>query len=96
MLSVTAVCFVKAECVEEFLSIAGELVRETNKLDKGCIKYDLWKNPDDPLHFVMLEEWESQNALDEHMAAAHFVKLVPELGERTSKPIELTILEKAL
>ena len=96
MISVTAICHVKAECVDEFLAITKELVEKTNSLDKGCIKYDMWRNIDDPLHFVMLEQWESSSALDEHMKAEHFISLVPKLGNQTSKPIELTVLEKAL
>ena len=95
MVKVTAVCYVKAECTEEFLGIAKELVEKTNAQDRGCIKYELCKDVNDPLHYVMLEEWEDQSALDEHMEKEHFVDLVPKLGEQTSKPIELTVLEKA-
>jgi quinol monooxygenase YgiN len=95
MVKVTAVCYVKEECLEEFLTIAKELVEKTNTLDKGCIEYYLYKDVNDSLHYIMLEEWESRSALDEHMEAQHFLDLVPKLGELTSKPIELTILEKA-
>ena len=95
MVNVTAVCYVKEENLAEFLSIAKELVEKTNTLDKGCVRYMMYKDTSDPLHFVMLEEWESQEALDVHMEAQHFVELVPKLGEQTSKPIELTIMEDA-
>ena len=94
MVKVTAVCYVEESKVADFLTIAKELVEKTNSLDKGCIKYELCKSTSDPLHFVVLEEWESQNALDVHMKAQHFIDLVPKLGEQTSKPIELTIVEK--
>ena len=94
MVKVTAVCFVKEECTEVFLAIAKELVEKTNSLDRGCLKYELCKDLNDPLHYVVLEEWEDQSALDEHMAKEHFADLVPKLGDQTSKPIELTVLEK--
>ena len=94
MLKVTAANYVKTGCVEEFLTIAKELVEKTNALDKGCIKYELCKDLSDPQRFVMLEEWEDQNALDEHMKAAHFVELVPKFGALTEKPSELARLEK--
>ena len=94
MLKVTAVNYVKSECVEDYLAIAKELVEKTNELDKGCIKYELCRDVKDPQRFVMLEEWEDQNALDEHMKAKHFVELVPNFGSLTTKPAELTLLEK--
>ena len=94
MIKVTAVNYIKAECAEEFLSVTKELVEKTNALDKGCIQYELCKDVNDPLRFVMLETWEDQASLDEHMKAKHFVDLVPKLGGFTSKPSELAILEK--
>ena len=94
MIKVTAVNYLKPECVEEFLAIAKELVEKTNALDSGCIKYELCKDVNDPLRFVMLEEWEDQNSLDVHMKAKHFRDLVPKFGDLTSKPSELTLLEK--
>ena len=94
MVKVTAVNYVKTECIEDFLSIAKVLVEKTNALDKGCIKYELCKDVNDPQRFVMLEEWESQAALDEHMKAAHFTEMVPKLGGFASQPSSITILEK--
>ena len=94
MVKVTAVNFIKAECVEDFLTIAKELVEKTNALDSGCITYELCRAVDDPLRFVMLEEWEDQKSLDEHTKAKHFIELVPKLHDLSEKPTEITRLEK--
>ena len=94
MIKVTAANYIKAECVDEFLATAKELVEKTNALDSGCIKYELCKDLNDPLRFVMLEEWESKDMLDAHMKAKHFTDLVPKLGGFSSKPSELSMLEK--
>ena len=94
MIKVTAVNYIKAECVEEFLAISKELVEKTNALDSGCIRYELCRDVNDPLHFIMLEEWEDQKSLDEHMKAKHFTDNVPKFGNLTVKPSELTLLEK--
>ena len=94
MVKVTAVNYVKADCVEGFLAVAKELVEKTNALDKGCVKYELCKDLNDPLRFVMLEEWENNASLEDHMGAKHFVELVPKLGEFASQPTAITILEK--
>ena len=94
MVKVTAVNIVKAGCVEDFLAVAKELVEKTNALDKGCIKYELCKNLNDPLCYVMLEDWEDQASLDGHMSAKHFVELIPKMVDLSSQPTAITILEK--
>ena len=94
MIKVTAVNYIKEDCLDSFLAIAKELVEKTNALDKGCIRYELCKDVNNPLRFVMIEEWESQSLLDEHMKASHFTQLVPKLGGFASQPSELTIMEK--
>ena len=94
MIKVTAVNYIKEGCADEFLAIAKGLVEKTNALDKGCIKYELCRDVSDPLHFIMLEEWEDQQSLDNHMKAAHFTENVPKFGPLTVKPSELTLLEK--
>ena len=94
MIKVIAVNHLKQERVEDFLAITKELVEKTNALDKGCIKYELCKDANDPLRFIMLEEWEDKASLDEHMKAKHFVELIPKLGAMSAKPSELAMLEK--
>ena len=94
MVKVTAVNYVKADGLEGFLAVAKELVEKTNALDKGCVKYELCRDVNNPLCFVMLEEWENPASLDAHMKAEHFVGLVPKLGDFTSSPTVITVLEK--
>ena len=93
MIKVTASSYIKEECLEEYFVIVKELVEKSN-LDPGCVKYELCRDVNDPLHFVMLEDWENQELLDEHLKSAHFLELVPKLGTLAVKPSELTILEK--
>ena len=94
MIQVTAVNHVKEGCVEAFLAVAKELVEKTNALDKGCIKYELCKDVNSPLQFVMVEAWADKDSIDAHMQAKHFVELIPKLGELSSKPTDISILEK--
>ena len=94
MIKVTAVNYLKEECVDDFLALSKELVEKTNALDKGCIKYELCRAVNDPLKFIMLEEWENQESLDAHLKAGHFTSIVPKFGQMTSKPSDLTMLEK--
>ena len=94
-IKVVADSHVRAEAVDEFLAAATELVAETNAKDEGCIAYDVWRDNTDPLHLTVLEEWESQAALDKHSASEHFLRLVPVLqgaGE-PERPLAVVVYE---
>ena len=95
MVKVVANNFVKEECVDEFLRLGKEIVEKTNALDKGCIKYELCRDTQDPLHFAMIEEWESMADLELHMKAAHFTEIIPQLGACCGKEGGIDIFEKA-
>lgn len=64
--------------VEDYLSIARELVEETNK-EKGCIKYVLHQDINNGSILTMLEEWEDEEAIELHNKSEHVARIVPEL-----------------
>lgn len=94
MLKVVAKQFVKEGKLDEFLPIAKTLVEETNKKDAGCIKYEMFQDISDPLIVTVIEEWESQEALDAHSNSKHFVELIPQIGAFCAKPPELSLYKK--
>ncbi len=94
MLKVVAKQFVKADKLEEFLPLAKLLVEETNKKDAGCIKYEMFQDVSAPLIVTVIEEWESQEALDAHSKSKHFQELLPQLGAMCAKPAELSLYKK--
>lgn len=55
---------------DEVKSVLSSLVKPTHQ-ESGCLHYELLQNNDDPAEFVLLEEWETQAALDGHTAASH-------------------------
>jgi quinol monooxygenase YgiN len=64
--------------VEEYLSLAREVVSETRK-EKGCIMYTLHEDINDPTILTTLEEWVDEEALNQHNKSEHILKIVPEL-----------------
>lgn len=94
MIKVVAKQFVQAGKLEEFLPIAKVLVEETNKNDAGCIRYEMFQDISNPLVVTVIEEWESDAALDAHGNAKHFVELIPKLGALCEKPPEITLYKK--
>lgn len=76
MLKVIAQDFIKLEAIETVLPFYQELVKKT-KQEPLCITYDLFIDQNDPGHFIFIEEWPDQSALDTHCTTEHFTRLVP-------------------
>lgn len=87
--------FVKAENVEKFKSLALELVKHTNEKDEGCIFYDLYRDETNPNTLCFIEEWESRELLNKHMAAPHCKEIAPRLRELDEKPADVSFFIKA-
>ena len=74
----------------EFKSLVVHLVEETRK-EEGCIAYQLCQDVKDETTFAFIEEWQSREALDNHMKSKHFVETMPKLDEIRKKASEVTI-----
>jgi quinol monooxygenase YgiN len=57
--------------VNELLSVLNSMVEPTRK-EPGCISYELLQNNEDPTDFTLIEEWQSDTALQSHFATKHF------------------------
>ena len=57
--------------VNELLSVLYSMVEPTRK-EPGCISYELLQNNEDPTDFTLIEEWQSDTALQSHFATKHF------------------------
>jgi quinol monooxygenase YgiN len=57
--------------VNELLSVLNSLVEPTRK-EPGCLSYKLLQNNEDPTDFTLIEEWQSNTALESHFATKHF------------------------
>lgn len=42
------------------------------RAEAGCISYGFYEDTENPNHFIFIEEWESQEALNAHTQTAHF------------------------
>lgn len=93
MVKVVAKSFVKSDKFDEILELLKEMVEKTVK-EEGCIKYELFQDVKDPKVMIIIEEWESEGALNKHMASEHFKRIVPQLNELREKASEINILKK--
>ena len=90
MIKVVARTLVREECIESYHTLAKELVRETQK-ENGNISYTLNQSVENNKLHAMIEIWESQQALDAHMASEHFKRIVPQMASYAEEkyPLEL-------
>lgn len=95
MIKVVARSFAKEDKLNEIIEFYKELVELTRKED-GCIKYELYRDEKDPTIVTMIEEWESREALDEHMKSEHFTRIVPKLGKLMAKESDMNIYNKLI
>ncbi|WP_034551964.1 putative quinol monooxygenase [Carnobacterium funditum] len=62
---INATFFVKDDKRNEFLATVKPLI-EATLLEEGCIDYHLYESFEEPNRFVMIENWENQEAINEH------------------------------
>ena len=84
MIKVVAKNFIKLDKKNEVLEIIKELVEKTRE-EKGCIKYELFQDVESEGAITFIEEWESREALGDHMASEHFKRIVPQIKDYTEK-----------
>lgn len=92
MIAVYAKNVIKESKVEEFITLAKELIEETRKED-GNISYELIRVVNTNNELVFLEKWENNDVLATHMKTEHFTTIVPKLGEMIEGEMEIKIHE---
>lgn len=96
MIKVVAKSRVQAGKTEEFLAAAKKLEAATNSLEKECVSYELFADKNDPLAFVFIETWPSEEALQRHMQAPHYREAGRQFAQCREKPSEITLYTKVV
>ena len=65
--------------VEQVKSVLMGIIEPTRQ-EKGCIVYELLQNQEDPTDFTFVEEWESQELLNTHLASVHITQAASQLN----------------
>ncbi len=94
MIKVVAKNYIKSDKVDEFVTLAGQLVKDTNSKDKGCIAYDVFQDLTDSHIFTFIEEWENKEVLEQHMSADHFKEAMVQLKDLMEKPGDVNLYKK--
>lgn len=95
MIKVIAKNFAKGDKIDKILELAKELIETTIK-EEGCIKYEMYQDLKSPDQLIMVEEWETIENLDKHMASEHFKRIVPQMSVYMDKKPEMNVCKKVI
>ena len=57
----------------------GQTVAAASREEAGCLAYRVYEDSEQPNHFVFVEEWESQAALEAHFATSHIATFMRDM-----------------
>lgn len=80
---------VQPDKADEFARVVNEAVVGPSQSEPGCIRYELWRDNEDAASFAMVEEWESDDALNAHLAGMGKREGGPNLGDYLAAPFEM-------
>ncbi|MER7757183.1 putative quinol monooxygenase [Kitasatospora sp. NPDC097643] len=63
--------------------------------EPGCLSYRNYLDPEDPRVLVVVEEWESREAFEAHLASPHLAASLGRTAELLDGPPELRVLTDA-
>lgn len=92
MLKVIAEDFIRPDAVAIVRPWYQELVAATRR-EPLCLSYDLFVDQKDSGHFIFVETWPDQAALDAHCASAHFRRLVPLIDQYKRKDATYILMD---
>ena len=61
---------------------------DASRLDPGNVRFDVLQHTMRANHFTVIETWQNQKALDQHVAAAHTKQYRDELAPMTGSPLD--------
>ena len=92
MLKVIAEDFIRPEHLDTVRPWYTELVEKT-RLEPDCLGYELFIDQKDPGHFIFIELWPNQAALDAHCRTEHFTRLVPMINQYQARPCRFLLMD---
>ncbi len=90
MIIIVAKSIIKEEKIEEYITMAKELINESKK-EKGCKFYKLHKDIENKNILTFIEGWENKEAINNHNETVHFKIIVPKLKELQEKDSEVNL-----
>ena len=95
MIKVVAKHFIAKDKIGVCLELATELAQALRQ-DAGCISYEMYQDIKDETVLTMIETWENEEALQAHIEAPHFKRLVPQIAALATGETDMNIYHKVV
>lgn len=82
--------YIKPEQKQPFLTDVTFLI-EASKKEKGCISYQLYQAIANEYDYAMIEQWESQQAIESHNEMPHLQEFAKKVLEYSRKAPIITV-----
>ncbi|MDC1106042.1 putative quinol monooxygenase [Prolixibacteraceae bacterium] len=92
MIIVTVDCHLKEENKESYLNTFNEVSKTVHK-EGGCIRYEIFQKDADSPNLFIFEKWESQEALDAHIATPHMNVFFEKTNPWLEKELEINVFD---
>lgn len=90
-IAVVATMKAKIDKVEALKAALLALVAPS-RADAGCIRYELHQDLENDATFVFIEQWESREALDAHLAQPHLEDFKAKAPDLLDGPLDIRVL----
>ncbi|MBE9145761.1 putative quinol monooxygenase [Planktothrix mougeotii] len=81
--------------IEALKAVLLALVEPTRQ-ESGCLQYDLLQNQEDLTDFTFVEQWESLQHLQKHLASVHLQKSLTQIEGLVASPPDIRCYDKIL
>ncbi|CAL9640693.1 Putative monooxygenase [Streptomyces sp. enrichment culture] len=81
----------RPDTAEEARTVIASVVEQTHQ-EPGCLLYAAHEDAHDPLTLVVVEQWASQQALDEHNRSPYLASAMGRVGELLAGAPDVRIL----
>jgi quinol monooxygenase YgiN len=80
---------VKPEHIDDFIRDFTQKLIPPTRREPGCIEYDLAQDSTDPARFILIEAWESEEALSVHLAQPELQAAIAALRPMAAEPLRV-------
>jgi len=94
VVGIVATMKVQAGKEAEFEKVFKDLQGKVKANEPGCLQYDLCKLKSDPQTYIIMEQYESQEAVDKHGKSEHFQAAFPALGATLDGAPDLKFVDR--
>ena len=92
-ITIVATLKIKPQFTQETIQFLTQELINQSRSEAGNSQYDLHQDKNDPNKLVIIEQWASQQAIDEHNTTVHFKNFLAFIDGKTEM-LDISLLEK--